>query len=206
MAETQLYIASPLTFDLPTLAASLESVLQVGGVSAFLLQMEGADDTAWIAAINALMPMVQETETAFILNDRADLALKMDADGVHLASSQSMKISDARKLLGEDRIVGVSCFYNRHRAMVAAEEDASYVSFGPFFGTNLEPEKSATTDLINWWQETMETPCVAYGGITPQNAGAIVKAGADFICASTAVWTHPKGAAAAIGEFNDLLA
>lgn len=208
----RLYIISPPALDPLIFASTLAHALDSGDVSAFQLRMPRADDDALMRATEVLMPIAHERDVAFILNDRADLCKKMDTDGVHLGL-QDMNAGDARKMLGEAKIIGASAIDSKHLAMTAAERGASYVSFGPFFQSRspfyppevLDAQNLVPQDILTWWQDTMELPCVAAGGIKPGNCGELVKAGADFICASTAIWESPHGAPAAVREFNDAI-
>src|SRR5690606_9347088 len=95
----------------------------------------------------------------------------------------------ARKLVGPDAIVGVTCHDSRHLAMEAGEAGADYVAFGAFHPTDTkDPKAKAEADLLTWWQQMMELPCVAIGGITTDNAAPLVRAGADFLAVSAGVW------------------
>ena len=107
--------------------------------------------------------------------------------------------------MGRDRIVGVTCHDSRDLAYEAAEAGADYVAFGAFYPTGTkEPSHRAEPELLEIWQETMETPCVAIGGITVENAEPLVRAGADFLAVSAGVWAHPDGPRAAVAAFNAL--
>ena len=113
---------------------------------------------------------------------------------------------EARRLLGDDKVVGVSCYDSRHQAMVAAEAGADYVAFGAFFPTATKtPRSRATPDLLEWWHDLTTVPCVAIGGITTDNAALVIEAGADFLAVISAVWDHPDGPAAAVTAFNHLI-
>jgi thiamine-phosphate pyrophosphorylase len=115
--------------------------------------------------------------------------------------------AEARRLVGRDRIVGVTCHDSRHLAMEAAEMGADYVAFGAFFPTSTKDAPTrADPEILSVWQETMETPCVAIGGITPDNARGLVAAGADFIAVSSGVWSHPDGEAEAVRALNAAIA
>jgi thiamine-phosphate pyrophosphorylase len=107
--------------------------------------------------------------------------------------------------LGSDRIVGVTCHNSRDLAYDAAEAGADYVAFGAFYPTGTkEPLFWAAPEILSIWQETMETQCVAIGGITVENAEPLVRAGADFVAVSAGVWAHPQGPRAAVEAFNVL--
>jgi thiamine-phosphate pyrophosphorylase len=151
-----------------------------------------------------LKPIVQAAGAAFIVNDRPDLAAQLDADGAHVGQSD-MSYLEARRMLGGDRIVGVTCHNSRDLAYAAAEAGADYVAFGAFYPTGTkEPAHWAEPEILEIWQETMQTPCVAIGGITLENAEPLVRAGADFLAVSAGVWTHRDGPGAAVAAFNAL--
>jgi thiamine-phosphate pyrophosphorylase len=208
----QLYIITPPKLVPEAFAPHLERALEAGPVAAFQLRLEEADECQWKSAIDRLMPIVQKRDVAFIVNDRVDLAREVDADGVHLGL-HDMRISDARKLLGPDKIIGASCLDSKHLAMTAAEAGADYVSFGPFFTTRspyyprekYAPKYMVSPNILTWWSSIMEVPCVAAGGIKPSNCHDLVKSGADFICASTSIWDYPGGGAAAIRDFHEAM-
>jgi thiamine-phosphate pyrophosphorylase len=137
-----------------------------------------------------------------ILNDRPDLAARFGCDGVHVGQEDA-PYAEARRAVGPERIVGVTCHDSRHLAMDASEAGADYVAFGAFFPTTTKDAKThANIEILEIWQEVMVTPCVAIGGITPANCRPLVAAGADFIAAASAVWTHPEGPGAAVAAFN----
>jgi thiamine-phosphate pyrophosphorylase len=147
---------------------------------------------------------VQAADVAFILNDRPDLALAAGADGVHIGQEDA-PYAEARAILGGERMIGVTCHDSLHLAYEAAEAGADYVAFGAFFPTQTkDPKTHADPELLSIWQESMEIPCVAIGGITVENAAALVEAGADFLAVSAGVWSHPDGPAEAVRRFNAL--
>src|SRR4051812_9149899 len=150
-----------------------------------------------------LRPMVQSAGTAFILNDRPDLAAELGCDGVHIGQEDA-SYSDACAAL-PGGIVGVTCHDSRHLAMEAGEAGADYVAFGAFFPTRTkEPKSQADIELLRWWAEVMVVPCVAIGGITVANAPSLVAAGADFLAVAAGIWEHPDGPEEAVKAFNAL--
>ena len=107
-------------------------------------------------------------------------------------------VRDARRELGADAQIGVTCHDSRHLAMTAGEQGADYVAFGAFFdSTTKDAGHRASIELIEFWAGLFEIPCVAIGGITPDNCGKIVAAGADFIAVSGAVWNGDEAEAVA---------
>jgi thiamine-phosphate pyrophosphorylase len=170
------------------------------------LRLKDCDDAAIRTATRILKPIAQARGVAFVMNDRPDLAREFDCDGVHVGE-EDMPYAEARRLLGPERIVGVTCGASRHRAISAAEQGADYVAFGAFFQTTTKAAKHrADVELIEWWAETMVVPCVAIGGITQQNCGPLVAAGADFLAVIGAVWSYPQGPRAAVAAFNEVFA
>lgn len=207
MHACRLYLISPPAIDLPAFMEQAKDAFGGGDVACLQLRLKEASDDNILKAAEALLPLCHEHEAAFILNDRADLAVRCGADGIHLGQDD-MPVGEARNILGEGRIIGVSCHASRHLAMIAGEQGADYVAFGAFYPTRSKPkeklEKWGTPgpDILSWWQTTTVLPCVAIGGMTPANCPREVKAGADFIAAITYVWNHPEGAGEAVKEFN----
>jgi len=148
------------------------------------------------------MPVTAAHDVAFILNDRPDLAAALGCDGVHVGQDDT-PYEDARRIVGSEAIVGVTCHDSVDLAYRAAEAGADYVAFGAFFESGTKPRRFAPgPELLERWQSTMTVPCVAIGGITAGNCRALVKAGADFIAVSAGVFAHPDGPAAAVRAFN----
>lgn len=202
----RLYLITPPAIEPVSFAPRLAEALDAGDVAAVQLRLKGVDDDAVRRAVDVLRPLAQERGVAFILNDRPDLAAATGCDGVHVGQEDT-PYREARRIVGPEAIVGVTCHDSRHLAMVAAEAGADYVAFGAFFPTETkEPKTSADIDIIRWWAEMMTVPCVAIGGITVDNAPALIEAGADFLAVCGGVWNHPDGPAAAVRQFNQLMA
>jgi thiamine-phosphate pyrophosphorylase len=201
----QLYLVSPLEVggDFP---AKLEAALSAGPVAAFQFRVKGIDQHEAAALAEPLQAICAAHDVAFIVNDSVSLAKRLNADGVHIGQSDG-DVADARAQLGKKPQIGVTCHNSRHLAMEAAESGADYVAFGAFYPTTTKDvEHVAELDTVEKWSRVMEIPCVAIGGITPENAKPIIEAGADFIAVSSAVWNHPAGPAEAVKAFNALLA
>jgi len=200
----RLYLITPPAFEIDAFARALESALAGGDVAAVQLRLKDTSDADVLRTGERLMPIVQRAGGAFILNDRPDLAAKLGADGVHVGQ-QDASYAEARAALGRDKIVGVTCHNSRHLAMEAAEAGADYVAFGAFYPTGTkDPSHWAEPEILEIWSEIAETPCVAIGGITIENAEPLVRAGADFLAVSAGVWAHDAGPGAAVAAFNTL--
>jgi thiamine-phosphate pyrophosphorylase len=203
----RLYLITPPAIgDLAVFARTLGEALAAGDVGALQLRLKGASDAQVADAVGSLLQVARARDVAFILNDRPDLAAQLDCDGVHVGQEDAPYV-EARRLMGQERIVGVTCHASRHLAMEAAEDGADYVAFGAFFPTRTKEAKTrAELEILEVWQETMLTPCVAIGGITVENCRPLVAAGADFLAVASGVWDHPSGAPAAIAAFNEEIA
>lgn len=175
-------------------------------MAALQIRLKDVDDTVIAAAVDVLAPIAQARGVAVILNDRPDLAARLGCDGVHVGQSDT-PYAQARKIMGPEAMIGVTCHDSRHLAMEAAEAGADYVAFGAFFPTTTKDAPTrAEPDILTIWQETMEVPCVAIGGITEDNAEGLAKAGADFLAVSAGVWAHPQGPAAAVAALDAAIA
>ena len=205
-ADCRLYLITPPRLDdLAAFGRLLAQTLDAGDVAALQIRLKDQPDQVIAAAVDALSPIAQARGVAVILNDRPDLAAKLGCDGVHVGQSDT-PLKDARKIMGPDAMIGVTCHDSRHLAMEAAEGGADYVAFGAFYPTTTKAvEHRADPEILTWWQGMFELPCVAIGGITVDNARVLVDAGADFLAVSGAVWAHPDGPAAAVQAFSKLL-
>jgi len=200
----RLYLITPPRLELAHFSRALEDALSGGDIACVQLRLKDVADAEVLRVGAALKPIVQSAGAAFILNDRPDLAAKLEADGVHVGQSDA-SYAEARRALGADRIVGVTCHDSRDLAYAAAEAGADYVAFGAFYPTGTkEPAHWAAPEILEIWRDTVEAPCVAIGGITVENAEPLVRAGADFIAASAGVWADPEGPRAADAKFNAL--
>lgn len=200
---SQLYLISPSMID-AAFTDRLARAFDGGDVAAFQLRMKGLDDHAIARLAEPVQKLCADRGVAFIVNDSIGLAKRLGADGVHLGQDDGDP-REARDVLGKDAQIGVTCHNSRHLAMEAAEAGADYVAFGAFFPTTTKDVKYvADADILRWWTLLTPVPCVAIGGITPDNAAPLIQAGADFIAVSSAVWTHPQGETVAVRAFCSL--
>ena len=198
----QLYLISPLDVggDFPQ---RLERALAAGPVAAFQFRVKDVDQHEAARLAEPLQAICREHDVAFIVNDSIALAKRIGADGVHIGQ-QDGTVAEAREQLGPDAQIGVTCHDSRHLAMEAGEAGADYVAFGAFFPSNTKAtEHRAELDVLEWWQSIFEIPCVAIGGITPENCEPLIAAGADFLAVSSAVWGGDE--AAAVRAFTEVL-
>ena len=201
-----LYLITPPYIELRKFNEQLKQAIDGGTIECFQLRLKNSSDDAILGATETLMPLLQQYEIPFLINDRPDLALKTNANGVHIGQTDA-SYEEARSLLGDDAIVGVTCHNSRHLAMLAGEKGANYVAFGSFFNSKTKKRKfTADINLIRWWRDVTVVQSVAIGGITPNNCKAIISAGADFLAVSGGVWDHPDGPKAAVSSFHAVIA
>lgn len=209
--KCQLYLISPPYFELEEFKIQLEEALSASHIPVFQLRMkEKAEDGTYTAlpdeqkvreAFEILKPICEKYQTMFILNDNPKLAKELGVDGVHVGS-EDLSVAEARKIVGENFIVGASCYASKDRAFTAAEEGADYVAFGAFYETQTKkPKGRPTLDLLEFWSTYTTMPCVAIGGIKTHNAKPLAKAGADFIAVVTGIWDYEKGIKQAVLDF-----
>ena len=194
MTDCQLYLISPLDVggDFPE---RLARALDAGPVAAFQFRVKDVDEHTAAALAAPLQEICAARDVAFIVNDSISLAARLKADGVHLGQGDG-DVQEARDRLGREAQIGVTCHASRHLAMEAGEAGADYVAFGAFFpSTTKDSEHRPELETLAWWQTYFELPCVAIGGITPDNCGPLIESGADFLAVSGAVWNGDEAAA-----------
>lgn len=189
---SHLYLISPLDVG-GDFANRLARALDAGPVAAFQFRVKDVDEHAAAKLADPLQRICADRDVAFIVNDSVSLAKRLGADGVHLGQDDG-SVADARQRLGRDMQIGATCHASRHLAMEAGEGGADYVAFGAFYPSGTKETKHrAAPELLAWWSAVFELPCVAIGGITPENCAPLVTAGADFLAVSGAVWANGQG-------------
>ena len=197
-----LYLITPPLFNLFEFRLSLQTALEVGKIAYVQLRLKETSPQALDRASLVLGPIVRKYRVPFLLNDDPVRALATGCDGVHLGQTD-MPYRQARNLLGTERTIGITCHDSLDLGLAAAANGADYVAFGAFFPTRTKPSSYAPEPtLLRQWKRLSTTPCVAIGGITPQNCRPLVDAGADFLAIVSGVWGHPQGPAAAIQAFH----
>lgn len=202
-ATCRLYLISPQDVggEFPD---RLKGALEGGLAAAFQFRVKGVGEHELARLAEPLQRICSDFDVAFIVNDSVGLAKRLGADGVHLGQDDG-DIGEARALLGPAAQIGKTCHDSRHLAMEAGEAGADYVAFGAFYPTQTKPsDYRPDPSILTWWSRLFEIPCVAIGGITPDNAKPLVDAGADFLAVCQAVWGH-EDAAEAVRAFERVL-
>jgi len=200
----KLYLISPQGVG-GTFPDRLKAALDPGIATAFQLRVKDVGEHELARLAEPLQRICADAGVTFIVNDSMSLAKRLGADGVHLGQSDG-DVREARALLGPAAQIGRTCHDSRHLAMQAGEDGADYVAFGAFYPTTTKPSHYRPhASILSWWASVFEIPCVAIGGITPDNAKPLVDAGADFLAVCQAVWGKDDPAAA-VQAFAEVLA
>ena len=193
-----LYAITPDALNTAELLGQVRLALQ-GGTQVLQYRNKVADASLKLRQAQALRQLTHEFGTTFIVNDDAQLAAHVDADGVHLGGEDG-SVAAARALLGDARVIGVSCYNGASLAFDAVQQGADYVAFGAFFPSGVKPDAvKAEVRLLQTARRELEVPIVAIGGITQQNGAALIEAGADALAVISALWNAPDIEVAAQG-------
>ena len=194
-APAKLYLISPQDVA-GAFPERLRAALDPGIAAAFQLRVKNVDEHELARLAEPLQRICADAGVTFIVNDSMALAKRLGADGVHIGQSDG-DVREARALLGPSAQIGRTCHDSRHLAMEAGEAGADYVAFGAFYPTTTKPSHyRPQPSILSWWSAVFEIPCVAIGGITPENAKPLVDAGADFLAVCQAVWGKDDPASA----------
>lgn len=185
--EKGLYVVTPETLSGAPLVEAVTAAVE-HGARAVQYRDKSDDSGRRIDDAWALVEVCHPRGVPLIVNDDASLARAVGADGVHLGRDD-LALAAARDLLGDDIILGVSCYDEPERARVAVDEQANYVAFGSFFSSTTKPGAvRAGPELVREVRESIEVPIVAIGGITAENAPALLEAGVDMLAVVNAVF------------------
>jgi len=191
-----LYLVTPDWDDTAALLVRTEAALAAG---AAMLQYrhKRASEALRREQAAALLALCWQYQRPFIINDHIDLCLSLGADGVHVGGLD-VSVAEARAALGPALIVGASCYGERERATLAAQDGASYLAYGGFY-PSLVKQYAVTTDvdIVGWSKASFDLPCVVIGGMTPEKAAPLVERGADMVAAISSVYGAQEPGAAA---------
>jgi len=197
-----LYAVTPDEPDTELLVVGVRAAL-AGGASLVQYRNKTANAALRLTQARALLAICRRHHVPFIINDHLDLALEIDADGLHLGGEDGA-IAAARAKLDSRKLIGASCYNLVQNALNAEREGADYVAFGSFFASGVKPGAvRAPLDLLQEAKRRVSVPIVAIGGITLANAPQLIAAGADSIAVISALFAAPDVKLAA-QQFNAL--
>ncbi len=183
-----LYAITPDLADTNKLCHLVEESL-LGGASMIQYRNKSADHSLRITQARLLLDLCRKHHVPLIINDDIQLCLAIEADGVHLGGNDG-NLAKAREQLGEDKILGASCYNHLELAQTAKTDGADYVAFGACFESGTKPNAvKAPLELISQARKELDLPIVAIGGITLDNAALVISAGADCVAVIVALFS-----------------
>ena len=195
-AISGLYAVTPDLADTALLLTRTGAAL-TGGVKLVQYRNKTAGENLRREQAAALRELCRRHDAALIINDHVDLACEIDADGVHVGADDA-SIATARARLGSGKIIGASCYKDPQLALSAAAQGADYVAFGSFYASAVKPGAvRAPLSILQAARQHIALPVVAIGGITPDNAGELIRAGASAVAVISALFAAPDIEAAA---------
>jgi thiamine-phosphate pyrophosphorylase len=186
-----LYAITPDIGDTATLISMIQQSL-AGGARLIQYRNKTASAALRLEQAHSLAGLCHQFHVPLIINDHLDLAIEVNADGVHLGREDT-SIIEARRKLGDRIIVGASCYNRLEHALEAEREGADYVAFGAFFASATKPRAvAASMDLLRHARKILRGPIVAIGGVTPSTAVELIQAGADAVAVSNGLFGVPN--------------
>ena len=206
---TRLYLITPPVARAADFAAVLEAALDAGDVACVLLRLAARDEGEAKKIIRTLNDIARPRGAALLVEADAGahspgVATRANADGVHFSRGLSPELGNTLKSLQPERIVGIGGLKTKDDAMTAGEAGVDYLMFGEPAADGYTPDIARTLERAAWWAEIFNVPCVAFAARLPDVA-ALSGAGVDFVALGDAVWSDPRGPAAAVAEANRLL-
>ncbi len=192
-----LYVITPTLYPSEQILIGNVAAAIEGGARIVQFRDKSADRVLQQQTASALVQLCRARQTLFLVNDDVELARAVGADGVHLGQDD-MSLADARRQLGDNAIIGVTCHNSLTAARVATQGGADYVAFGRFFPSRTKPDASAVdVEILHRARQQLDLPVVAIGGITSENGGRLIEAGADMLAVVDGVFGQTDIAAAA---------
>ncbi len=188
-------------FEFELVLSKSEEILKAG---ARVLQYRNkdADKSTQKKQAEKLVTLCRQFAVPLIINDDIELAIYVGASGVHLGKGD-LSIAVARECMGNNAIIGYSCYNDLERANEAVTAGADYIAFGAFFPSQSKPEAvHADPEIIQLAKQQFDVPVVAIGGITPDNAAPLIDAGADMLAVISGVYTDESSFEAALKYIN----
>lgn len=162
------------------------------GVSVLQYRDKSGDIKKRLLQASTLKNLCKEHDAILIINDDIKLTNEVDADGIHIGKDD-LSISEVRAQLGDNKIIGVSCYDQLALAQTAAEQNADYIAFGSFFSSSIKPDApKANIDLISSFKSTHNNPVCCIGGITTENCTPLINAGADMLAIISDIFSYKQ--------------
>jgi len=198
-----IYLISPQKISQPKFYKDLSNVLKTNKVKYFQLRLKKISISNLIKISKKIKKITKKNNVKFIINDKPIVAKNAGADGCHIGQKDMDYIS-ARRILGKNKIIGVTCHNSKKLALKANKHGANYVAFGSFFKSSTKKTThKANLQLLRWAKKKINMPTVAIGGINSSNYSKILLNKADYIAFSDCIWNNKKiDAVSAINKFK----
>ena len=187
-----IYLISPQKISDIKFCKELDQVLKTNKVKYFQLRLKNISTLNLLKIAKKIKKIVKKNNVKFLINDKPFIAKKIVADGCHVGQ-KDMNIIKSRKILGKNKIIGITCHNSKKLALKAKKCGANYVAFGSFFKSSTKKTTfKAKLAILRWAKKKINMPIVAIGGINNSNYKKILSKGADFIACSNYVWKNKK--------------
>jgi len=198
-----IYLISPPKIRGNEFYKELNWVLKTNKVKYFQLRLKKISDHNLLKISKKIKKLVKKNNVKFLINDKPLVAKAVDSDGCHIGQ-KDMDFVSARKILGKNKIIGVTCHNSKKLARKAKKHGANYVAFGSFFKSSTKKTAfKANLEILRWAKKKINMPTIAIGGINSSNYKKILSSGASFIACSSYIWNNKKlNPAAAINKFK----
>ena len=187
-----IYLISPQKIRGAKFYKALNGVLKTNKVKYFQLRLKNISNSNLLKISKKIKKIVKKNKVKFLINDHPLISKKVDADGCHIGQKDIDFVS-ARKILGKNKIIGVTCHNSKKLALKAEKQGANYVAFGSFFRSSTKKSAvKANLAILRWAQKKINMPTVAIGGINSSNYNKILSNRADYIACSNYIWNNKK--------------
>ena len=198
-----IYLISPQKIKDDNFYKDLNKILRTNKVKYFQLRLKKISDRNLLKISKKIKKLVKKNNVKFLINDKPLVAKAVDSDGCHIGQ-KDMDFVNSRKILGKNKIIGVTCHSSKKLALKAKKYGANYVAFGSFFKSSTKKSAlKANLTILRWAKKKISMPTVAIGGINSSNYKKVLFNGADFIACSSYVWNNKKlNPVSAISKFK----
>ena len=187
-----IYLISPPKIRGNEFYKELNWVLKTNKVKYFQLRLKKISDRNLLKISKKIKKLVKKNNVKFLINDKPLVAKAVDSDGCHIGQ-KDMDFVNSRKILGKNKIIGVTCHSSKKLALKAKKYGANYVAFGSFFKSSTKKSAlKANLTILRWAKKKINMPTVAVGGINSSNYKKILSNGANFIASSSYIWNNKK--------------
>ena len=187
-----IYLISPQTINGAKFYNKLHQVLKTNKVRYFQLRLKKTSTSNLLKISKKIKKIARKNNVKFLINDKPLIAKMVGADGCHIGQ-KDMNFISSRKILGKNKIIGMTCHNSKKLALRAKKYGANYVAFGSFFESSTKKSAfKANLAILRWAKKKINMPTVAIGGINSSNYKKILSKGANFIACSSYVWNNKK--------------